>query len=64
MLRSPRRQHEYGFRQIELASDGSHARGIESVRIEYHGERIAGERLIGEDVEREIAALHRISLSD
>src|SRR5687767_12756551 len=52
------RQHEYRLRQVELAGDRLHGGAVEALRIEYHGERIAGERPLGKDVEDMVAALH------
>lgn len=54
-----RRQHEHRLRQVELVGNRLHRLGIEAVRLEHDGERIAGEAAVGEDVKCEIAALHR-----
>jgi hypothetical protein len=51
-------EHEHRFRKVELRGDGLHAPGVEPLRIEHDGERVAGERLAREDVEREEAARH------
>ena len=52
------RRDEHRFRQVELAGDALHARVVETLRIEHHGERVSGERLLGEDVQRGEAAAH------
>ena len=53
-----RRKHEHGFGQVELARDRLHRGGVEPVRLEHDRERIAGEALVGEHVERDEAAAH------
>jgi hypothetical protein len=51
-----RRQHENGFRQVELARDRLHPRGVETLGVEHDSQRIAFQRRAGEDVEQHIAA--------
>ncbi len=50
--------HEHGLGKIELARDRLHPRVVEALGVEHHGERIAGERRIGEDVEQMIGPAH------
>jgi hypothetical protein len=47
-----RLQHENRLGQVEFARDRLHASAIEPVAIEHDGQRIAGERVLGEDIER------------
>jgi hypothetical protein len=47
---------EDGLRQVELGRDRLHAGVVEAFGIEHHGERVAGERPVGEDVEDGVAA--------
>ncbi len=54
-----RLQDEGGLRQVELARDRLHAAGIQAVRVEHDGERIAAEALAGEHVEDMIGEGHR-----
>ena len=53
-----RREHEHGLGQIELAGDRLHARVVEAVGVEHDGERVAGERRLGEHVEKAVGAAH------
>ena len=53
-----RRDDEHRFGKIELARDLLHARVVEAVGVEHHRERVAGERRIGEDVERVVVSAH------
>jgi hypothetical protein len=57
------RQHEHRLGQVELPRDGLHGGRVEAVRIEHHGERVAGEPVLGEHVEGDEAARHRIGPS-
>ena len=61
--RLDRRQHEHRLGQIELARDRLHALVAQPFGIQDDGELVAGERLLGEDVEKSIAA-HRGCLAD
>ena len=56
--RIARREHEHGLGQIELAGDRLHPRVVEAVGVEHDGERVAGERRLGEHVEKAIGAAH------
>ncbi len=53
-----RRQHEHRLRQIELARDRLHRRGVEAIALQHDGKRIAGKAPVGEDVEGDKAAFH------
>ena len=53
-----RRPHEHRLRQVELARNPLHGAGVQALGIEHHGERVAGERPVGENVENLVAALH------
>jgi hypothetical protein len=57
-----RRQHEGRFRQIELGRDPLHLLGRKPVGVDDHGERIAAELPVGEDVDRDEVQLHKISV--
>ncbi len=46
-----RRQHEGRLGEVELAGDGLHFRRREAGRVGDHGERIAAEHPVGEDVD-------------
>ena len=59
-----RREHEYGLGQVELARDRLHPRVVEAVGVEHDGERVAGERRLGEHVEKAIGAAHGEPLGD
>ena len=52
--------HEDRFGQIELARDDLHACGIETLGIEHDGQRVPGEALRRENVERSKAPAHRV----
>jgi hypothetical protein len=60
---SPRIEDEYGFGQVELGRDRLHGGIVEAFGVEHDGERIAGERRLGEDVERKEPPRHRIPTS-
>jgi hypothetical protein len=51
-------RHKNGFGVIELTRDRLHGGGVQPIRIEHDGERIAGEFLLREDIEGEEAAFH------
>ena len=53
-----RRQHEGRLGIVELGRDRLHLRGREPAGIQHHGERIAAEGAVGEDVHGDIASLH------
>ena len=53
-----RRRDEHRLRQVEFAGDRLHPRVVEATRIEHHGELVAGEWPVGEDVEDGVAAGH------
>ncbi len=53
-----RRQHEGGLGIIELGGDRLHLRGRKPAGVEHHGERIAAERAVGENVDSDVAPLH------
>src|SRR5438067_160215 len=44
------RQHEHRLGQVELPGQGLHLSTGEGPGLEYHGERVAGERPVGEDI--------------
>jgi hypothetical protein len=46
--------HEGGFREIEFARDGLHLLGGELSGIHHHGEGIARQRGVGEDIDDEV----------
>jgi len=48
-----------GFGMAELACDRLHRIGFEPIGVEHHRERIAGEALVGEHVERCKRQFHR-----
>ena len=50
--------HEYRLGQIHLSRDGLHLARRKAIAIRDHGERIAGERLIREDVQLVKMPLH------
>jgi hypothetical protein len=58
MLRIVRRKREHRFRKVELARDRLHRGGVEPRGFEHDSQRIAGEALCGEHVQREEAAAH------
>ena len=58
MDRVPRLENEHGLGEIEFARDRLQARIVKPLRVDDDRERIAGERRLGEDVEREEAARH------
>ena len=58
MLGVLRGQDEHRLREVELARDLLHRGRVEAVCVQHHGERIAGEAGVGEDVERMIATRH------
>jgi hypothetical protein len=58
-----RRQHERGFRQIELRGDRLHLRRRDAARIRHHGERIAAEATLREDIDGEETDFHGMSPS-
>jgi len=53
-----RRQHEGRLRIVELGGNRLHLRGRQPAGIEHHGERIAAEGAIGEDIDGDVTALH------
>ncbi len=44
MNRVSRLEHEHGLGEIEFAGDSLHARVVEALAVQHHGERIARER--------------------
>src|SRR5207244_2976941 len=56
----PGRQHEGRLGVIELRGDRLHLLGGEPARVGNDGERVARERPIGEDVDREVGVAHRL----
>src|SRR5258708_40118954 len=60
-----RREHENGFRQIHLARDPLHLLIADPVAFGKHGERVAAERLVGENIKlnKIVAAQDLISRS-
>jgi hypothetical protein len=48
---------------VELARDGLHRRIVKTVRLQHHGEGIAGKAPAGEHIEREETAAHSDLLS-
>ncbi len=63
-LKRPSRD-ECGFREVELARDRLHALGGQRGSIHDHGQRIAGERRLCEDIDDEVIKLrHRHSISE
>jgi hypothetical protein len=57
-----RRQHKGRFRQVELSRDPLHLLGREPIGVDDHGERVAAELPVGEDVDRDEVQLHGIHL--
>ncbi len=51
---------EDGLRQVELAGDCLHSLIVEALAIVDDGERIAGKRRVGENIEDVIGAFHRL----
>src|SRR5712692_6009890 len=49
--RRRRRQHEGRLRKVEFLRDRLHRRGVQLPRLAEHRQRIASERLVGEDVD-------------
>ena len=60
--RVPRFEDENGLGKIELGGDRLHTIAVEALAVEDHGERIAGERRLGEYVERLKSAGHKIAI--
>ena len=54
------RQHEGRFGEIELPGNALHLRAVQSTGIRDHGERIAPEALVGEDIEDQEPGSHRV----
>src|SRR5271170_712464 len=54
-----RLEDEHRLGEIELASDRLHALVVKALAIEHDGQRIAGERRLGKDIERIVFAAHR-----
>ncbi len=44
------------LREVELGGNSQHRRGIETAAVDHDGERVAGERPVGEDVQQIIFA--------
>lgn len=51
-----RRQHEDRLRQVEFVGNAQHSRIVQVLRVEYDAERIAGQHLVGENIENLIAS--------
>jgi hypothetical protein len=51
-----RRQHEGGLGIIELGGNRLHLRGRKPAGVEHHGERIAAEGAVGENVDSDVAS--------
>ncbi len=47
-----RRQHEHGLGEVHLARDPLHPGIVDAVAVGEHGQRIAAEHPVGEDVRR------------
>src|ERR1700755_3359752 len=58
MRRILRRQDKSRFGIVELRCDRLHLRGRQPTGIEHHGERIAAEGAVGENVYRDVTPLH------
>ena len=52
------RQHEGGFRQSRPVRDRLHGVVVESLRIQDHGEGVAGTGAVGEDIELDVGSGH------
>ena len=50
-----RRQHERRFREVHLLRNRLHRLGRQAAAVEEHGELVAAEEVIGEDVVVEVA---------
>ena len=55
------RQHERRLGEVELARDLLHPGVRDAARVRQHGERIAAERGVREDVAVQVAVLHRVT---
>ena len=56
--RVSRLENEHGLGQVELGGDRLHARVVEAFGVKDHGKRIAGERRLGEHIQRLKRARH------
>src|SRR5262249_6192821 len=59
-----RLEHEHGLRMAELARDRLHRGIAQSIGVEHDGERITGEPLLGEYIERSERELHESTSPD
>ena len=50
-IRAGGRQHEHRLRLVHLAGDRLHLTVVEATAVEEHGQPVAGEDLLGEDVD-------------
>jgi hypothetical protein len=49
-----RREHEHALGQVHLAREQLHRLGVEAAGVGEHCQRVAGERLVGEDVAQHV----------